>query len=98
MMVLLMFVTVAAAVAFFGTLVGFLAAITARLESIGTGPNSSLAMITWGVRAIESETALIPAEVPKLNQQLAVAADVLGAIDQGLVAVAGAAGAQPGYR
>jgi hypothetical protein len=92
--VLTIFVTVA----FFGCLAGFLIAITARLDSIGTGPNSSLAMITWGVRAVETHTSYIPKEVPRLNEQLTVAADVLHRIDDGLVAIAGAAAAQEGYR
>lgn len=98
MIVLLMVVTMAATVALFTTLAWFLSAISDRLESIGAGPRSSLAMIAWGVRAIESETAVIPVEVPRLNQRLAVAADVLGKIDQGLVATATAAAAQEGYR
>lgn len=98
MTVVLMVLTIVAAVAFFGTLIGFLVAINARLESIGHGPQSSLAMITWGVRAIEVETRNIPEQVTLLNEQLTAAAGGLGKIDDGLVAVAGAAAAQEGYR
>jgi hypothetical protein len=98
MIVILMVLTILVTVAFFGSLAAGLIAITGRLDSIGTGSRSSLAMITWGVRAVETETSNIPKEVPRLNEQLTVAADVLGKIDAGLVAIAGAAAAQEGYR
>lgn len=97
-MIGLMIVTIVVTLLFFGALAGFITVITATLNSIGRGSNSSLAMITWGVRAIESETAMIPAQVPHLNQQLTAAAGALQQIDDGLVVVAGAAAAQPGYR
>lgn len=97
MMVILMVLTIVVTVAFFGSLAGFLIAITGRLDSIGTGSRSSLAMIAWGVRAVETHTSYIPKEVTRLNEQLSVAADVLGRIDDGLVAIAGAAAAQEGY-
>jgi hypothetical protein len=95
---LLMVLTIIVAVLFFGALVGYMVAITGHLDSIGRGPQSSLAMITWGVRAIESETSYIPKQVPLLNQQLTAAAGALKQIDDGLVAVAGAAAAQEVYR
>ena len=98
MTVVLMIVTIVATVALAWTLVHFMTAITDRLDSIGTGPSSSLAMIAWGVRAIESETSAIPNEVPRLNEQLSAAAGVLGRIDDGLVAIAGSAAAQEAYR
>lgn len=98
MTVIMMLLTIVVTVAFFGALAGYLIGITARLDSIGTGPRSSLAMITWGVRAVETQTTNIPKEVPRLNEQLTVAADVLQRIDAGLVAVAGAAAAQEGYQ
>lgn len=97
-MILLILLTILVTLLFFGALAGFMVAITARLDSIGNGPRSSLATITWGVRAIESETALIPTEVPRLNQQLTAAAGVLRQIDDGLVVIAGAAAAQERYR
>lgn len=98
MVVLLTIASIIAALLFFGTLARFLMLITGRLESIGDGPQSSLAMITWGVRAIENETAVIPTEVPRLNQQLAVSADVLGQIDSGLVTIATNAANQEAYK
>lgn len=98
MIVLLMIVTILATLALFGTLIGFLIRITAHLDSIGTLGGSSLAMVSWGVRAIETETGQIPVQVTHLNQQLTAAAGGLKKIDEGLVAIAGAAAAQEGYR
>jgi hypothetical protein len=98
MTVILTVASIVAALLLFGTLARFLTIITGKLNSIGVGSQSSLAMIAWGVRAIENETAVIPAEVPRLNQQLTVAADVLGQIDQGLVSVAQGAARQEAYR
>ena len=98
MVVLLTIASIIAALLFFGTLARYLALITARLESIGDGSQSSLAMITWGVRAIENETAVIPKEVPRLNQQLAASADVLGQIDSGLVTIATNAANQEAFK
>ena len=98
MIVILTVASILAALLLFGTLARFLLLISNKLDSIGNGSQSSLAMITWGVRAIENETAVIPAEVPRLNQQLAAAAEGLGQIDQGLVAIAQGAGAQEAYK
>lgn len=98
MIVILTIASILAAVLLFGTLARFLALISGRLESIGNGSQSSLAMITWGVRAIENETAVIPQEVPRLNEQLAAASEGLEQIDQGLVAIAQSAAAQEAYR
>lgn len=98
MTVILTLASIVAALLLFGTLARFLTLITGKLDSIGNGSQSSLAMIAWGVRAIENETAVIPSEVPRLNQQLSVSADVLGQIDQGLVSVAQGAAGQEGYR
>ena len=98
MIVILTVASIVAALLLFGTLARFLLLITDKLDSIGNGSQSSLAMITWGVRAIENETAVIPAEEPRLNQQLAAAAEGLGQIDQGLVAIAQGASAQEAYK
>ncbi|MGH7686732.1 MAG: hypothetical protein ACREN2_07950 [Candidatus Dormibacteria bacterium] len=98
MIVILTVASIVAALLLFGTLARFLLLITNKLDSIGNGSQSSLAMITWGVRAIENETAVIPAEVPRLNQQLAAAAEGLGQIDQGLVAIAQGAAAQEAFK
>jgi hypothetical protein len=70
------------------------------LEAIGSANHgqSSLEMIAWGVRAIEIETRHIPTEVTQLNSGLSLIAARLKQIDDGLVAIAGAATNQPRYR
>lgn len=87
-----------AGLVFVGALAFFVLRIIAVLESIGTGGKSSLAMIAWGVRAIEVETAHIPTEVTALNGRLSHVAAGLEKIDEGLVAIASAASQQPRYR
>ena len=84
--------------AFLIALVYFVVRITNALESIGTTGKSSLAMITWGVRAIEVETGHIPTQVTQLNGALSQVAAGLKAIDGGLVAVAETASNQEAYR
>jgi len=79
-------------------LVYFVVRITNALESIGTTGKSSLAMITWGVRAIEVETSHIPTQVTQLNGALSQVAAGLRTIDGGLVAIAETASAQEAYR
>ena len=79
-------------------LVFFVIRITAVLESIGTTGKSSLAMITWGVRAIEVETSHIPTQVTHLNETLTQVAEGLKTIDGGLVAIAETASKQEAYR
>jgi hypothetical protein len=84
--------------AFLAALAYFVIRITAAVESIGTSGKSSLAMITWGVRAIEVETGHIPTQVTQLNGALSQVAAGLRAIDEGLVAVAETASKQEAYR
>lgn len=79
-------------------LLAFVIKITSALESIGTSGKSSLAMITWGVRAIEVETSHIPTQVTQLNGALSQVAAGLQTIDGGLVAIAETAGKQERYR
>lgn len=86
------------ALAFLAALAAFVLRTITALESIGTGGKSSLAMIAWGVRAIEVETGHIPTEVTALNGRLAQVAAGLEKIDEGLVAIAGVAAQQPRYR
>lgn len=84
--------------AFLIALVYFVIRITEALESIGTTGKSSLAMITWGVRAIEVETGHIPTQVTQLNGALSQVAAGLRTIDGGLVAIAETASKQEAYR
>lgn len=84
--------------AFLIALLYFVIRITTVLESIGTTGKSSLAMITWGVRAIEVETSHIPTQVTQLNGALSQVAAGLKTIDGGLVAIAETASQQEAYR
>jgi hypothetical protein len=76
-----------AVVIFAGVLVLYLTAIVRTLDAIGGTPTSYLAKIRMGVRAIESETAMLPPQVARLNESAsalltgvtAVAADLDGA-------------------
>ena len=84
--------------AFLLALLYFVIRITTAVESIGTTGKSSLAMITWGVRAIEVETSYIPTQVTQLNGALSQVAAGLRTIDGGLVAIAQTASQQEAYR
>lgn len=97
MSVLLTVLACLLAVVFLAALAYFVIRITTVLESIGTGGQSSLEMITWGVRAIEVETAHIPTQVTQLNGALSQVAAGLKRIDDGLGAVAAAAAGQRRY-
>ena len=85
-------------VVFLVALAYFVIRITTVVESIGTTGKSSLAMITWGVRAIETETSHIPTQVTQLNGALTQVAAGLKAFDGGLVAIAETASQQEAYR
>jgi len=82
-----------AAVLFLVVLAVFVTRITRTLERIG-GADSLLAKIMYGVRAIETETGQIPAQVIKLNGSLNAAAGGLSAIDATLVRIIEAASRQ----
>ena len=98
MEVLLTLLACVLALAFLVTLASFVIRITGVVEKIGTSGKSSLAMITWGVRAIEVETGHIPTQVTRLNGALSQVAAGLETIDGGLVAIADAAARQEAYR
>ncbi|GAC1329861.1 MAG: hypothetical protein NVSMB17_06620 [Candidatus Dormibacteria bacterium] len=96
-MILLTVLSCLLALAFLGALAYFVRRIITALESIGTGGKSSLEMVTWGVRAIESETAHIAPQVTQLNANLAQVAEGLKVIEGDLVGTATAAIAQKRY-
>lgn len=85
---------------FLAALAFYVFKIVHLLEAIGSATHgqSSLEMITWGVRAIEIETQHIPTQVGQLNSGLSIIAGRLKQIDEGLQAIAAAAGSQPRYR
>jgi len=74
--------------AFAGVLVYFLQRIVAALESIGGSPNSYLARLGYGIRAIEQETSHLAPQVTQLNAGLTALASNLGAVDGHLEPVA----------
>jgi hypothetical protein len=74
--------------AFAGTLVYFLLRIVKALESIGGSPNSYLARLGYGVRAIEKETSHLAPQVTQLNTGLSMVADNLKQVDTHLHTVA----------
>ena len=82
MFVLLMFVTVLAAVALLVVLMSNLAKIIDTLAKIGGNPDSFLSKLRFGLQAIEKETGHLPVQVTKLNGNL-------GAIGEGLQGVDG---------
>ena len=91
MAVLLTVLSVLAVALLTGALIYFLVRITSVLGRVGGAPTSYLAKIRMGVRAIEVETSYLPAEVTRLNEQLAHIADGLKAVDETLMATAAAA-------
>lgn len=81
-MILLTVLTILLILALVAVLVGFLVAIIDELEAIGGHPDSLLARVRWGVRAIERQTDALEPQVTKLN-------GALEALDDGLGDVAG---------
>ena len=94
MAVSLTVLSILAVVLLAGALIYFLVRITSVLGRIGGTPTSYLAKIRMGVRAIEVETGHLPVEVTRLNEQLRQIAGGLRAVDDKLVATAGAAAKQ----
>jgi len=84
MFVFLMLITVLAAILLLVVLVLNLTKIIDALNAIGGNPNSYLAKLRLGLRAIEIETGHIPTEVTTLNTELGVIAEGLIGVDQHL--------------
>ncbi len=74
--------------AFVGALIAFLGRIVSALERIGGSPTSSLAKVSFGVRAIEKETSHLAPQVTQLNQGLIALGGKLTAVDTHLGTVA----------
>jgi hypothetical protein len=92
--VLLMIFTLLGVLALFGALLYFLSKIITVLDQVGGLPDSYLAKLRLGLRAIETETGHLPTQVTTLNTGLQAVAGGLGAVDVALVATATAAIAQ----
>jgi hypothetical protein len=84
MLILLMILTALVTVIFFGVLVYYLHLIIQLLEAIGGDPDSYLAKLRLGLRAIETETGHLPVQVTKLNQGLTAVAEGLEVADKHL--------------
>lgn len=84
MQVLLMVLTAILTLVFFLGLARYLIVISKTLEAIGGSPDSYLAKLRLGLRAIETETAHLPVEVTQLNGGLTAVAGELTAANQHL--------------
>src|SRR5262245_44200310 len=73
---------------FVGALVYFLSRIISALERIGGMPDSYLAKLSFGLRAIEKETSHLAPQVTQLNQGLSSLVNGLSTSDEHLKAVA----------
>lgn len=85
---MLLVATLVASTLFLLVVAFYVAWITRILRHFGGGDHSALAMIAWGVRAIDGEVALLPAGVPALNDNLRATLDGLKSIDRYLVSIA----------
>src|SRR5205085_3809888 len=85
MLVLLTVISALVVVIFFGVLAVYLTQISTTLEAIGGKPDSFLAKLAFGLRAIEQETGHLPREATKLNQSLSALATGLEQVDKHLV-------------
>ncbi len=74
--------------AFAGALITLLGRIVAGLERIGGSGDSSLARVSFGVRAIEKQTSHLAPQVTQLNQGLISLGGKLGVVDTHLGTVA----------
>ncbi|MEO6458221.1 MAG: hypothetical protein ABIO92_08095 [Chloroflexia bacterium] len=85
MLILLTIISALVVVIFFAMLAIYLVQIAVTLEAIGGKPDSFLAKLRLGLRAIEQETSYLPREVPKLNEGLTAVAGGLVKVDEHLV-------------
>ena len=85
MLVIMMILTIIVVSAFFGVLAGYLYIIGKALDDIGGSPDSYLAKLRLGLRAIDQETSHIPTMVTQLNQNLSATAEGLQVVDGHLV-------------
>lgn len=88
MIVLLTVLSALAVLVFVGVLVWFLFRIASELEQIGGDPDSYLAKIGYGVRAIDKETSHLAPQGTRLNQGLMSLTEKLDVVDGHLRSVA----------
>ncbi len=89
-----MILTILEVLALVGALAYYLLRISATLNRIGGRPQSNLAKIDFGTRAIAKETSHLGPQVTKLNENLVGLAGKLKAVDAHLSTVAEALPAQ----
>lgn len=80
----LTFFSAVAALLFLAVITWALVEIVRLLEAIGGSGESYLAKLRLGLRAIERETAHLPAAAPGINQGLETTAKGLAAVDETL--------------
>ncbi|MCE7988159.1 MAG: hypothetical protein DYG89_43930 [Caldilinea sp. CFX5] len=85
MFTFLMIVTALVTVAFFAIVIYYVNQIMSLLYAIGYKPDSYLAKLRLGLRAIETETGHLPVQVTQLNAGLSAVAEGLQAADGHLV-------------
>jgi hypothetical protein len=85
---LLLILSMIAAVAFLVVVARYVIAITGVVQHFGSGKDSDLAKIGWGVRAIDKETSMLPSGVAELNGHLVAIRDGLVSIDRAVVIAA----------
>lgn len=83
-MVLLTVLTIVLVLVLVGALVTYLLKIIAALEAIGGDPDSLLAKVRWGLRAIEKQTDAIGPQVTRLNAGLGAIGEGLGQVESNL--------------
>lgn len=96
MIVLLMILSALAGLSLFVALIYFLKKIIMVLDRVGGQPDSYLAKLRMGLRAIEVETGHLPTQVTTLNTSLIAIGGGLDAVDERLVGTATAAIQQEG--
>lgn len=82
---LLLFMTMVVTVLFAVIVARYVIAITGVVQHFGSGKDSDLAKICWGVRAIDKETSVLPNGVAELNNHLVAIRDGLVSIDRAVV-------------
>ncbi len=97
-MILMTALTVLLVLAFFLVLAIALFKIGTVLRAIGGAPDSFLAKLRLGLRAIDSETGHLRSEIPRLHQGLGQIGDGLKTIDGHLAGVIQAAQEQRRYQ
>lgn len=94
MFTLLALLSALVVVLFFGVVAVYLLLIARTLEAIGGEPDSLLAKLRWGLRAIEQETSHLPREVTQLNETMTALGQGLTAVEGHLAGTAAAVGQQ----